>query len=146
MDLQVDLSKPIAAGLFYMNPNFHGHSYFIQCDIGLLLKGPKKCDFCSFGNTNLEQEAVRLRSDSFKQAEAGLCRLCKWAVKLNLDNLEQVAAGPYKLGIQTVAAVRLNIGGVVQTSANMIKVDRVQCWTIKINKVPSAPTNKFLKK
>jgi hypothetical protein len=34
-----------------MKPKFHDRSYFIQCDIGLLLKGPKKCDFCSFGNT-----------------------------------------------------------------------------------------------
>jgi hypothetical protein len=54
MDRRVDLSNPIAAGLFYMNLNLHGRSYIIiQCDIGLLLKGPKKCDFCSFGNTIL---------------------------------------------------------------------------------------------
>src|SRR5947208_14683899 len=38
MDLGVDLSELIAAHLVYMNPNVHGHSFFIQCDISLLLK------------------------------------------------------------------------------------------------------------
>ena len=39
MDLQVDLSKPVAAHLVYMNLNLHGHSFNIQCDISILLKG-----------------------------------------------------------------------------------------------------------
>ena len=38
-DLQVDLSKPVAAHLVYMNLNLHGHSFNIQCDISILLKG-----------------------------------------------------------------------------------------------------------
>jgi hypothetical protein len=37
-DLGVDLSELIAAHLIYMNPKFHGHSVYIQCDISLLLK------------------------------------------------------------------------------------------------------------
>ena len=43
MDLQVDLSEPVAAHPVYMNLKFHGHSSNIQCDIGILLKGIKNC-------------------------------------------------------------------------------------------------------
>ena len=42
-DLQVDLSELVAAHLFYMNLNFHGHSFIIQCDISILLKSIKIC-------------------------------------------------------------------------------------------------------
>ena len=38
-DLQVDLSELVAAHLVYMNLSFHGHSFSIQCDISVLLKG-----------------------------------------------------------------------------------------------------------
>ena len=38
MDLQINLSEPIVAHLIYINPNFHGYSIFIQCEISLLLK------------------------------------------------------------------------------------------------------------
>ena len=42
-DLQVDLSELVAAHLFYMNLNFHGHSFIIQCDISILLKSIEIC-------------------------------------------------------------------------------------------------------
>ena len=42
-DLQVDLSEPVAAHLVYMNLNFHGHSFIIQCDISILLKSIEIC-------------------------------------------------------------------------------------------------------
>ena len=43
-DRQVDSSELIATDLFYVDPNVHSHSYFIQCDIGLFLKSSKKYD------------------------------------------------------------------------------------------------------
>ena len=42
-DLQVDLSELVAAHLVYMNLNSHGHSFNIQCDISILLKGIEIC-------------------------------------------------------------------------------------------------------
>ena len=42
-DLQVDLSEPVAAHLVYKNLRFHGHSFSIQCDISILLKGIEIC-------------------------------------------------------------------------------------------------------
>ena len=42
-DLQVDLSEPVVAHLVYMNLNSHGHSFNIQCDISILLKGIENC-------------------------------------------------------------------------------------------------------
>ena len=42
-DLQVDLSELVAAHLVYMNLNFHGHSFIIQCDISILLKSIEIC-------------------------------------------------------------------------------------------------------
>ena len=43
MDLQVNLSEPVAAHLVYMNLNSHGHSFNIQCDTSILLKGIENC-------------------------------------------------------------------------------------------------------
>ena len=42
-DLQADLSEPVAAHLVYMNLDSHGHSFNIQCDISILLKGIENC-------------------------------------------------------------------------------------------------------
>ena len=42
-DLQVDLSEPVAAHLVYKNLRLHGHSFSIQCDISILLKGIEIC-------------------------------------------------------------------------------------------------------
>ena len=36
MDLQVDLSELVVAHLVYMNLNYHGHSFNIQCDLNCL--------------------------------------------------------------------------------------------------------------
>ena len=43
MDLQVDLSELVAAHLVYINLNVHGHSFHIQYDISILLKGIENC-------------------------------------------------------------------------------------------------------
>ena len=42
-DLQVDLSDIVAAHLVYKNLNSHGHSFNIQWDISILLKGIEIC-------------------------------------------------------------------------------------------------------
>ena len=42
-DLHIDLSELVAAHLVYMNLNVHGHSFNIECDISILLKGIENC-------------------------------------------------------------------------------------------------------
>ena len=64
---------------------------------------------------DLEQEAVRLRSDGIERAAAGLRGLCELAAKPNLDDLERAAAGLGELGTQTAVVARLSVCGVVRT-------------------------------
>ena len=60
-DLQVDLSELVAAHLVYMNLNFHGHSFIIQCDISILLKSIEICK--SRVVATLHQRRLRGRGD-----------------------------------------------------------------------------------